>query len=142
MMAASTTAAIAYLPAVVRAVRNHKSARVQRILLGIFYSWFFNSLWRIHSVIWLRAGSSNWFIQNDLLAFYQSGVTLGAGYHLLSPGAIGGDLGERVPVLKWVALGGVCGLAVIIITLLAGFDIDTSGVVNSLRRYVPGAPPP
>lgn len=142
MMAVGTAVAIAYLPAVVRAVRNRKAARVQCILLGIFYSWFFNSLWRIHSLLWLRAGSPDWFIQNDLLAFYQSGVALGGAYHLLSPGAIGGDLGERVPMLKWIALGAVCGVAVLIITLLAGFDIDTTPIVNSLRPYVPGAPPP
>lgn len=141
MMAASTAVAIAYLPAVVRAVRSRKTTRVQCILLGIFYSWFFNSLWRIHSLLWLRAGSPDWFIQNDMLAFYQSGVTLGAAYHLLSPGAIGGDLGERVPALKWIAIGGVAGVAVLIITLLSGYDIDTTALVKSLRSYVPGAPP-
>ena len=141
MMAASTAVAVAYLPAVVRAVRSRKATRVQCILLGIFYSWFFNSLWRIHSLLWLRAGSPEWFIQNDLLAFYQSGVTLGALYHLLSPGAIGGDMGERMPMLKWVVVGGVAGIAVLIITLLAGFDISTKPLVDSLRGYVPGAPP-
>lgn len=141
MLAASTAVWIAYLPACIRAITSRKATRTQCILLGIFYSWCFNSLWRIHSLIWLRAGSPEWFIQNDLLAFYQSGVTLGATYYLLSPGAIGGPLGEKLPSLKWVVIGCVAGVATLLVVLLSAYDVDTSAFVASIRKYVPGAPP-
>lgn len=139
MLAASTAVWIAYLPACVRAIASRRPPRTQRILLGIFYSWFFGSLWRIHTLIWLRAGSPDWFIQNDLIALYQSGVTLGATYHLLSPGAIGGVIGEQLPSLKWIAVGCVAGIAILLAVVLSAYDVDTSGFVEWIHNYVPGA---
>lgn len=141
MLSFSTAVWIAYLPACLKAIATKQPKRVKAILLGIFYSWFFGSIWRIHSLIWLKAGSPDWFVQNDLLAFYQSGITFAAAYHLASPGAIGGALGQRVPALKWIVLGGVAGVAVLLSMALAAFDVDTSRFVNQLRPYIPGAPP-
>lgn len=138
MLSASVGVAVAYGPVAVRAVLDeNRSPRSQRILLGIFYAWAFGSIWRIHSLIWLKAGSPGWFVNNDLIAFYQSGVTLGALYHLTSPGAVGGERGERVPSLKWLAAGVVVAVAVMLTLVLTTYDIDTSRFVEALRPYVP-----
>ncbi|WP_407530247.1 hypothetical protein [Methylobacterium oryzisoli] len=73
-------------------------------------------------------------IQNDLIAFYQSGVTLGATYLLLSPGAIGDPMGERLPSLKWIAIGCVAGFAALLVVLLSAYAVDTSAFVAAIPQ--------
>lgn len=137
LLAGSTAVAIAYAPVVWQAISQDQAPRFQRIALGIFYAWFFGMLWRVHALIWLKAGSPAWFANNDMIAFYQAGIFLAAMYHLISPGAVGGVRGERMPSLKWVAVGSVVGSAMLLALILSAYTVDTTDLVNALRPYMP-----
>lgn len=137
LLAGSTAVGITYIPVAWHAITSDESTRVQRIALGIAYSWFFGALWRIWSLLWITGGQDPVMVNNDLIAFFQAGMFLGAVYHLISPGAIGGDRGESMPSLKWIALGVVCGVAVTIATLLATLNPDTRAIVEAIKPYIP-----
>jgi hypothetical protein len=49
-------------------------------------------------------------------------------------------MGEKLPSLKWIAVGCVAGFATLLVVLLSAYDVDTSSFVASIRKYVPGAP--
>jgi hypothetical protein len=133
VLAGSTAVGITYVPVAVRAIRSQAKPSVQHIALGIMYAWFFGALWRVWSLLWLTSGQQAWMVNNDVIAFFQAGVFLGACYHLTSPGAITGNM----PQLKWIVLGVVCGIAVGLTALLVLTHPDTTAFVEALKPYVP-----
>jgi hypothetical protein len=133
VLAGSTAVAVAYVPVVWRAVRESRDASIQHIALGIGYAWTCSAMWRVWSLLWLTSGQDPVLVNNDLVAFFQAGVFLGACYHLTSPGAIGRDM----PQLRWIALGVVVGTGVLLATLLALYNPDTSRFMHVIKPYIP-----
>lgn len=50
-------------------------------------------------------------------------------------------MGEKLPSLKWSAVGCVAGAATLLVVPLSAYDVDTFGFVASILRYVLGAHP-
>lgn len=139
MFAGSLAVSVAYFPYFWSAVRGLGPKDAESVTIGIWYSWTFGAIWRLHSIVWLRAGSPAYFVQNDLIAFYQSGIFLAAMYHVVSPGAIGGRYGEKIPSLKWIAVGTVVGVASFATLQLESSRADVRWLTDYVRPYIPGA---
>ena len=137
VLIASAAVGFAYIPVAWATIWLEESTSDQRIAIGIAYSWFFGALWRILSLLWITSGQDPVLVNNDVIAFFQAGIFLGAVYHLISPGAIGGPKGERLPSLKWIALGCVVGIAVALAVMLAVLSPDTRGLVEQIKPYIP-----
>jgi hypothetical protein len=129
----STAVGVAFMPVAWRAINESAKSNVQHIALGITYAWFFGAMWRIWTLLWLTSGQQSWMVNNDIVAFFQTGIFFGACYHLTSPGAIGDDM----PRLKWIVLGLVLGVSVLTVSLLTYFNPDTTGFVEAIKPYVP-----
>jgi hypothetical protein len=138
-LSAATAAAVAYLPTAIRAIRARQPARVQHIALGIGFAWAGAALWRIWSLLWYTSGQELWMIQNDLVAFFQAMIALGALYHLTSPGAVA-DLGLSKLKPQWaraVAVGGVVLAALVTAITIDYLEPDTRGFTNAIKDWVP-----
>lgn len=138
LMAASTAVGIAYAPVAWAAIRDSDNPKIQHIALGISLGWSFSALWRLWSIFWLMTGAGptyEFLIQNDIVGFFQSGITLGALYHLTSPGA----LGPNRPRARWIAIGGVVGAALGITAVLAYHTPNdyARGAANAIKPYIP-----
>lgn len=138
LLAASTAVGVAYAPVAWAAIRDRDHPRIQHIALGIALSWTFGALWRLWSIGWLMTGAGPeyaYLIQNDLIGFFQSGIALGAFYHLTSPGA----LGPHRPRARWIAVGAVIGVALGIAAILAYHtpNIYAQTVAEWLKPHIP-----
>jgi hypothetical protein len=123
----------------VRAIRGKQPARVQHIALGIGFAWAGAALWRIWSLIWLTSGQEDWMIHSDVVAFFQAMISLGALYHLTSPGAVA-DLGLARLKPQWargVAVGGVILAALVTAIAIDVLEPDTRWLTETIKPYVP-----
>jgi hypothetical protein len=138
MLAGSTAVSIAYVPVAVQKIRYADATEFQCIALGIAYVSTCNALWRMLSIFWLTSGQDPILVNNDIVAFLQSGIFLGYAYHLASPGAIGGmGVEERLPRLKWIVIGFAVGVAVFLAALLALYNPDTHWLAELVGPYIP-----
>jgi hypothetical protein len=133
LLAGSAAVSVAYIPVFWKAVRLNKATSIQHLALGIAYAWTFSCIWRLWSLLWFTSGQEAWMVNNDIVAFLQAGIFLGACYHLTSPGAIAKDM----PSLRFIVLGGVVGTAIFLTAVLALYSPDTSAIVQWMKPWVP-----
>jgi hypothetical protein len=138
LLAVATAVGIAYIPVAWEAIRDQSNPEIQHIALGISLGWAFSAAWRIWSLFWLMTGAGPdyaFLVQNDVVAMFQAGISLGAFYHLTSPGA----LGHGKPRVKWIAIGGVIGAAFGIAAVLTYYTPNDGAkwLAKTIEPYVP-----
>jgi hypothetical protein len=138
LLAVSTAVGIAYIPVAWAAIRDSDNPQIQHIALGISLGWSFSAAWRLWSLFWLMTGAGpefSFLIQNDLVGLFQAGISLGAFYHLTSPGA----LGHNRPRGRWIALGCVVGAALGVAAVLAYYSPNDTArrMAETIKPYIP-----
>jgi hypothetical protein len=107
-------------------------ARAQHILYGIALAWLDTFVWRVIILVWLLSGMRPSLVSNDVLPALYGLCSLGAFYHLTSPGVL-----SRTYRGRTIACIAVIAAALVLGGLQLWYNPDLSWFADILEPYIP-----
>ena len=115
-----------------RRLGSEDQARALHLSWGIALAWLDTFLWRVIILVWLLSGMRPSLVSNDILPALYAYCSLGAYYHLTSPGVLSQTYRGRT-----IACVVVVGVAMVLGAIQLWYAPDLTWFAKLIEPYIP-----